>query len=116
VYRVDAVLTVNLNSVRGVLTGRQQVSGPPRISTWNWPTAMESAAVLARLKPDVLACGHGRPMTGAGTAERLTSFSAAYGQKASRLSDPYTSRISLPTMRCPAPGRSLRLARAVARR
>ena len=55
---------------------------------------MESAAVLAQLKPDVLACGHGRPMTGAGTAERLTSFSAAYGQKASRLSDPYTSRIT----------------------
>ncbi len=38
----------------GALTGRQEVFGPPRISTWNWPAAMGSAAVLARLRPDVL--------------------------------------------------------------
>ena len=67
----DAVLTVNLNSVPDLLAGKHRVAGPPYISTWDWPAAKESVAALARLKPDVLACGHGRPMTGAGTATGL---------------------------------------------
>lgn len=71
----DAVLTVNLNSVRDLLPSKHQVSGPPRIPTWNWQAAKESVAVLARLEPDILAGGHGRAMSGTGTAEHLTSFS-----------------------------------------
>ena len=71
----DAILTVNLNSVPDLLSRRHRVSGPPYISTWNWPAARESVTVLAGLRPDVLAPGHGQPMTGAHTAERLTSFS-----------------------------------------
>ena len=45
----DAVLTVNLNSLRDLLARRQRVSGPPYISTWNWPAATRSVAVLAKL-------------------------------------------------------------------
>ncbi|MGO8957275.1 MAG: MBL fold metallo-hydrolase [Streptosporangiaceae bacterium] len=71
----DAVLTVNLNSARDLLVGRHRISGPPYISTWNWPAAKESVAVLAQLRPAVLAPGHGRPMTGARTAEHLADFS-----------------------------------------
>ncbi len=73
----DAVLTVNVNSVHDLLTGRRRAAGPPYISTWNWPAAKRSVAVLASLHPDVLACGHGRPMTGPGTAASLTAFSDA---------------------------------------
>ena len=43
----DAVLTVNLNSAYDFLAGKHRVSGPPYISTWNWPAAKESVAVLA---------------------------------------------------------------------
>jgi glyoxylase-like metal-dependent hydrolase (beta-lactamase superfamily II) len=71
----DAVLTVNLNSVPDLLTGRHQVAGPPYISTWNWPMAKRSVAALASLRPDVLACGHGRPITGTQAAAGLASFS-----------------------------------------
>jgi glyoxylase-like metal-dependent hydrolase (beta-lactamase superfamily II) len=74
----DAVLTVNVNSLGDLLVNRHRVSGPPRISTWNWSMAKKSVAVLARLQPNVLACGHGRPLTGAGTAERLVSFSKSF--------------------------------------
>ena len=77
----DAVLTVNLNSLPGLLTGKHRVAGPPYISTWNWPAAKESVAALAELKPDVLACGHGRPMTGARAAAGLASFSARLSQQ-----------------------------------
>ena len=64
----DAILTVNLNSARDLLAGRHRISGPPYISTWNWPAAKQSVAILARLQPRVLACGHGRPVSGPGTA------------------------------------------------
>jgi glyoxylase-like metal-dependent hydrolase (beta-lactamase superfamily II) len=77
----DAVLTVNINSVPGLLTGKHRVAGPPYISTWNWPAAKESVAALAGLKPDVLACGHGRPMTDARAAAGLASFSARLSQE-----------------------------------
>ena len=80
----DAVLTVDLNSVAGLLTGQHRVAGPPYISTWDWPTAKESVAALARLHPDVLACGHGRPMTGPRTAASLASFSGRLSRERSR--------------------------------
>ena len=70
----DAVLTVNINSVPSLLAGKHEVAGPPYISTWNWPAAKESVAALARLNPDVLACGHGRPMTGVQAAAGLASL------------------------------------------
>lgn len=70
----DAALTVNLNSVRDLLAGRHRVSGPPRISTWNWPAAQRSVAALAALRPAVLACGHGRPVTGDRAAAELVSL------------------------------------------
>jgi hypothetical protein len=38
----DAALTVDLNSVGGVLLGRQRVAGPPRYTTWDWPAATRS--------------------------------------------------------------------------
>jgi len=75
----DAVLTVHLNSLWGVLlwgTGRnkQRLSGPPWYTTWRWRAAKESVAPLARLEPRVLACGHGLPMSGAATARVLRAF------------------------------------------
>ncbi len=69
----DAVLTLNFNSLRDLLRFKQRVSGPPWISTWNWPTAKQSVAALARLDPQVLAPGHGTPMANA-TAAKLRAL------------------------------------------
>ena len=63
---------------RDLLACKHRVSGPPYISTWNWPTAQQSVAALARLRPDVLACGHGRPVTGVRAAADLASFSGSF--------------------------------------
>ena len=65
----DTVLTVDLNSVCGVLSWlfrrkRPRVSGPPWYSTWRKQTAKKSVMELAGLEPHVLAPGHGLPMTG----------------------------------------------------
>ena len=69
----DAALTVDLNSVSGVLFGRQRVAGPPRYTTWDWPAAQRSVGVLAGLAAQVLLPGHGRPLT-AGAASRLLAL------------------------------------------
>ena len=75
----DAVLAVNLNSLWGFLLwgfrrNKQRLSGPPWYTTWSWRAAKESVAPLARLEPRVLACGHGLPMSGTGTAHELRTF------------------------------------------
>jgi glyoxylase-like metal-dependent hydrolase (beta-lactamase superfamily II) len=58
----DAVLTVNLNTLPGLLWEKPQVSGPPRYTTWDWTSARRSVEVVAALDPLVLAPGHGRPL------------------------------------------------------
>jgi glyoxylase-like metal-dependent hydrolase (beta-lactamase superfamily II) len=86
----DAVLTVNLNSLWGMLLwalriNRPRVSGPPWYSTWDRRAAKQSVAVLAGLKPRVLASGHGVPMTGNGTARELHALAEHYtGRKQAR--------------------------------
>lgn len=76
----DAVLTLNFNSIWDLVRRKQQVAGPPRISTWNWAAAKTSVAALARLEPDVLACGHGKPMRGPGIEHALRAFADQFGR------------------------------------
>jgi glyoxylase-like metal-dependent hydrolase (beta-lactamase superfamily II) len=79
----DATLTVNLNSLWGMFLwslrlNRQKISGPPWYSTWNKRVAKESVAALAKLKPRVLASGHGAPMEGNGIAKELRALAEHY--------------------------------------
>jgi glyoxylase-like metal-dependent hydrolase (beta-lactamase superfamily II) len=75
----DAILTIHLNSLWsflrwGVGRNKQRLSGPPWYTTWNWRAAKKSVTTLARLEPRMLACGHGLPMSGTGTASALRAF------------------------------------------
>lgn len=75
----DAIVTVDLNSFRGFLLwtlriNKQRVSGPPWYSTWNRRTAKESTAILASLKPLILASGHGVPMAGDSVTAELRAL------------------------------------------
>lgn len=65
----DAVLTVDLNSLGGLVAGRPRVAGPPTYTTWQGWAAVQSVGVLADLEPRVLAPGHGRPLTSGAAAE-----------------------------------------------
>jgi glyoxylase-like metal-dependent hydrolase (beta-lactamase superfamily II) len=67
----DALVTVNLNSLRGILLAEQRVSGPPWYTSWSWPAAKASAAAVAELAPSVIAGGHGIPLTGRAAADGL---------------------------------------------
>lgn len=79
----DAVVTVQLNSIWGMLQWslyikRQRVFGPPWYSTWNKPMAKESVVRLAELQPEVLASGHGMPMTGDRVIKQLKVLAKRY--------------------------------------
>ena len=69
-------MTVAVNSMWGLLTGRQAISGPPRYATWSWRVAKWSIANLAGLEPEVVAGGHGLPLAGPGTPDAVKTLSA----------------------------------------
>ena len=73
----DAVVTLKLNSVSGLLLQRPGLSGPPWYTTWSRNAAIDSIRVLARLEPAVLASGHGKPMIGTETATALKTFAGS---------------------------------------
>jgi len=70
----DALVTLRLNSGSGLFLGRPGLSMPPWYTTWSWRAARESVERLAQLEPTVLAGGHGKPMTGTGTAAAVSAF------------------------------------------
>ena len=72
----DALATVELNGPLSLLAPKPGLSGPPWCSTWDWGKAQAALLQLAELEPFVLACGHGPPMIGAGTASALRNFVA----------------------------------------
>ena len=73
----DAVLTENPVSWHSLISKAPAPCAPPRISTWDWAAATSSVATLARLRPAVLATGHGRPVAGAAASEGLDSLAAS---------------------------------------
>lgn len=68
----DAVTTMNLDNFWATMTKRKQVCRPPVPATHDWPSARDSVRRLAQLRPDVIAAGHGAPMSGtAGQMQQL---------------------------------------------
>jgi len=70
----DALVTLKVNSISGLVRQRQGLSGPPWYTSWSWRAAKASIATLAGLEPTVLAGGHGVPLAGAGTARAVRLF------------------------------------------
>ena len=68
------MVTMELNSLSGLLRQRPGLSEPPWYTTWNRFVARESIITLAGLEPTVLAGGHGVPLTGPVTARALCDF------------------------------------------
>lgn len=60
----DAFVTTKQESLLAVLSQTQQIHGPPAYFTSDWQAARRSIETLARLRPEVAATGHGRPMSG----------------------------------------------------
>jgi glyoxylase-like metal-dependent hydrolase (beta-lactamase superfamily II) len=72
----DAVTTMDLDSFWATVTKRKQVCRPPVPATADWLSARESVQRLARLRPSVIAAGHGSPVLEG--AEELQQLAADF--------------------------------------
>ena len=80
----DALLTVDAGSIGGVLTwilqpDKPQVCEPPWYTNWDRSQMVASASAVVRLQPQVLATGHGRPLSGDATAVALNTYARRHG-------------------------------------
>jgi glyoxylase-like metal-dependent hydrolase (beta-lactamase superfamily II) len=73
----DALVSVDLNSLRGIVSQERTLAEPPWYTTWSWPAAKASAAAVAGLAPRVVAAGHGAPLTGPDAGTMLRAFLGA---------------------------------------
>ncbi len=71
----DAFTTINQDSPFDMISKKQQVCRPPVYYTSDWGQAEESVQKLARLRPNVLAAGHGVPMSGSEATRELEYLS-----------------------------------------
>ncbi|MEP7015165.1 MAG: MBL fold metallo-hydrolase [Verrucomicrobiota bacterium] len=74
----DALATMKMDSWSGLLTGRQQLSRPPAPFTCDWEAARASIRQLAELRPNVVGCGHGIPISNADLPNRMTAFATRF--------------------------------------
>lgn len=70
----DALLTVDLRSLRGLVLGRTALAAPLGFTSWDAAETERSIAALAELSPRGLAPGHGRPLAGPSVPHDLRSL------------------------------------------
>jgi glyoxylase-like metal-dependent hydrolase (beta-lactamase superfamily II) len=80
----DALLTVDAGSLVSVLSwvlrpNKPQVCEPPWYTNWDRDRMMASAEAIIRLQPQVLAPGHGRPLSGGAVASELRAYALTHG-------------------------------------
>lgn len=69
----DALTTMNLDSWASQITEKPEICRPPAPFTTDWDAARESVEKLAALEPNIIAAGHGQPIT-ENAAARLKEF------------------------------------------
>jgi glyoxylase-like metal-dependent hydrolase (beta-lactamase superfamily II) len=74
----DAVITIDQQHASKLATQIRELHGPPRYFTPDWEQAAGSIRKLADLRPDVVASGHGLPMSGPGVAGKLTHLAETF--------------------------------------
>jgi len=74
----DAFATMNMDSWSDLVTCRQLLSRPPSPLTIDWELARSSIQELARLRPNIVACGHGIPISKADLPERIQRFAEEF--------------------------------------
>jgi glyoxylase-like metal-dependent hydrolase (beta-lactamase superfamily II) len=70
----DALATMNLDSWTSQITEKQEFCRPATPFTTDWRAAQRSVELLADLEPNAVGAGHGQPIAGADTAQRLKEF------------------------------------------
>jgi len=74
----DALVTVDMDSWVGLIGARPHLAGPPAPFTIDWGLAHASLKEMASLRPNVLGCGHGAPISDSDLPERLEKFARRF--------------------------------------
>jgi glyoxylase-like metal-dependent hydrolase (beta-lactamase superfamily II) len=70
----DALLTVDLTTLRCLVLGRTELAAPLGFTHWDRTVAEHSIGALAALAPRTIAPGHGRPLGGPRVPYELRAF------------------------------------------
>ncbi|MDQ3069024.1 MAG: MBL fold metallo-hydrolase [Acidobacteriota bacterium] len=74
----DAVATMNQESWTRTVTMPCELRWPPIPMTTDWKAAHASVRALAELRPQIIAAGHGLPMSGEGLPEAFDAFARTF--------------------------------------
>ncbi len=78
----DAFVTTDQESLISALRMTPHISGPPAYFTYDWQAAAESVRGLYALQPEVVATGHGRPLSGPEMLEELAELAGDFEERA----------------------------------
>ncbi|HSI91114.1 MAG TPA: MBL fold metallo-hydrolase [Adhaeribacter sp.] len=78
----DAVTTRKPESALAIMTDSPEVCGPPAYYTPDWQSAKRSAETIAKMRPKVIASGHGIPMRGERMLDELDELVQYFEQMA----------------------------------
>ena len=78
----DAVVTTIQESVMSVMVQKKKLSGPPKYFTYDWDAARNSVMAIADLRPEIVATGHGKPMSGPEMQAALHNLARHFDEKA----------------------------------
>lgn len=70
----DAFATMNMDSWIGLISGKMELARGGAPFNMDWDATRRSVEKLSQLRPTVVGCGHGIPMTRGDLAERLERF------------------------------------------
>jgi glyoxylase-like metal-dependent hydrolase (beta-lactamase superfamily II) len=74
----DAFATMNMDSWSSLLTGWKELARAGAPFNYDWDATHESVERLADLQPQVVGCGHGRPMNDDALPGRLGRFAKVF--------------------------------------
>lgn len=76
----DAFITTRQESIYAIMAQSPEMHGPPQPFTPDWQDSARSVRLLAALEPELVVCGHGRAMRGAGMQEALQKLACEFEQ------------------------------------
>ncbi len=74
----DALATMDMDSWTGLLSGRRRLARSDAPFNCDWQATENSVKELAGLRPNVIAAGHGIPLSGGDLAARLERYAAKF--------------------------------------
>lgn len=91
----DALVTTKQESAISSFTYRPHLGGPPKYFTPDWKAAGRSVTLLASLRPEVVATGHGLPMRGSNMRQLLYHLATNFNDLAVPKDGRYTHDAAL---------------------